>query len=410
MKNYKKEQKQDSKKSFDSKNFLIYFPLLLICAVIAGIFGETIMRNYIAKDIYSPYSYYNEVNLANINPSNPGFIISEPKNVVVSHDVKISETISNLKSSFVLVFKKLEVPTISDKLVSAENSEIEVGDLLYNNYYYDLQKPLFVGFIITSDGWALAPLDPKLELAKEDLVAIDSNRKIYDLAEISELNDDGLIFFRLNDVKNFPIRKNLAKSDFFLGQSFLALKDLNSADYLTLNTLKDKSGLLSSEDSNLSLGFSLASVEMKNSFVFNLAGDLAVIVNNKGDLIPAFSYNYQWKNLVDKNFSARPFLGVNYLDLSDIKFASSTNDINKGALLFSDGLSEAVIKNSPAEKAGLKEGDIITWVNNYELSSKNDLAEIMSLYQLGDKLNISYLRNNVEQKTELTLEARDLDL
>lgn len=399
--------KLEQSRKIEVKNLWLYLLLLLVCAGVAGIFGGTVMRDYLMKDIYAPYSYYNEVNLDNLNPSNPSLIIREPKNVVVNQDVKISETINNLKPSFVSVFEKIDVPTIASKLIDGE-PEVDNGQIDYN-YYYDLRDPLLIGFVITSDGWAIASVDDDFDFLKTDLIVIDNNRRVYELADLSAVNDDGLIFFRLNDAKNLVVRKNLAKTNFFLGQSLLAFKDLNSVSPLSLSSLREIETVLSSESSNLSLELSVPAIEIKNSFVFNLAGDLAIIVNSKGELVPAFSYNYQWQSLIEADSPGKPFLGINYLDLSDVKIASSTQDLNKGALLFSDGKVPAVLSNSPAAKAGLKEGDIITWINNYELNSGNDLAEIISLYRPGDKLTINYLRKTEALKLELTLESIPLN-
>jgi len=396
-----KTEKKQTKK-FDYRSSWIFLPLLLICAIVAGIFGETIMRTYIAKDIYSPYSNYNEVNLGNLTAASPGLIIRDPKKVVVNQDVKISETINSLKTSFVSVFEKIEVPVLADKKITDASSSVESIDY---NYYYNLNKPLFIGFIITSDGWVVAPIGDDFDFLKNDLVVIDSSRRVYEVSDLSTINSDGLIFFRLADARNLPIRKNIAKSDFFIGQSLLAVKNLNLISPLNLVSLSEEADLLNSESSNLNLGFSLASLELKNNFIFDLAGDLAAIVNNRGELIPAFSYNYQWLSLMNVNDLGRPLFGVNYLNLSDIKIASSSTDINKGALLFSDGKVPAIMKDSPAAKAGLKEHDIITWINNYEINSDNDLAEIISFYKPGDKLNLIYLREGTELKSELILEA-----
>ena len=396
-----KTEKQQAKK-FDYNSSWISLPLLLICAIVAGIFGETIMRTYIAKDIYSPYSNYNEVNLSNLTAASPGLIIRDPKKVVVNQDVKISETISSLKTSFVSVFEKIEVPFLADKKNANGDSSVENIDY---SYYYDLNKPLFIGFIITSDGWAVASISDDFNFSKKDLVVIDSSRRVYEVSDLSAVNGDGLVFFRLADARNLPIRKNIAKSDFFIGQSLLAVKNLNLVNPLNLVSLSEKADLLNSENSNLNLGFSLSPLELKNNFIFDLAGDLAAIVNNQGELIPAFSYNYQWLSLMNVNDLGRPLFGVNYLNLSDIKIASSSTDMSKGALLFSDGKVPAVMKNSPAAKSGLKEHDIITWINNYEINNDNDLAEIISFYKPGDKLNLIYLRDGKELRSELILEV-----
>lgn len=393
----KTEQKKEQKNNY--RLSWIYLPLLLICAIIAGIFGETIMRTYIAKDIYSPYSQYNEINLGNLTAASPGLIIRDPKKVVVNQDVKISETVNNLRTSFVSVFEKIEISE-TDKKLSGSSSDN--NDTNYN-YYYNLNKPLFVGFIITSDGWVVAPVSSDFNFLKENLLVIDNSRKVYEISDLSKINSDGLIFFRLNEAKNLPVKKNISKSEFFIGQSLLAVRDMNLVTPLNLVSLSEKADLLNSENSNLNLGFSVESALLKNNFIFDLSGNLAAIINNQGGLIPAFSYNYQWQNLMELNSIGRPFFGVNYLDLSYIKIASSSNDINKGALLFSDGKVPAVIKNSPADKLGLKEHDIVTWVNNYEINGDNDLAEVISFYKPGDKLNLVYLRAGKELRSELVL-------
>ncbi|OQB43576.1 MAG: Serine protease Do-like HtrA [Parcubacteria group bacterium ADurb.Bin159] len=71
--------------------------------------------------------------------------------------------------------------------------------------------------------------------------------------------------------------------------------------------------------------------------------------------------------------------------------------MEKGAWLKSGENLPAIIKNSPAELAGLKEGDIISWINNQEINTYNDLANIISGFNPGDTINITYLRNGEEK-------------
>lgn len=393
-----KEKKTILKSSY--KSSWVYLPLLLICAIVAGIFGETIMRTYIAKDIYSPYSYYNEINLGNLTATNPALVIRDAKKVVVSHDVKISETVSAVENSLVRIFKKIEGQALTAKL----KTEAEQGASLVDySAYYNLEKPLLLGLSITTDGWAVASVDKDFDLEKEELVVIDSTKKIYEISDMLAVNDDGLIFFRLADVNNLPVRNNVSKSDFFLGQSFLSFASHNSVHSLSLISLTEKE-LLSSDSSYLNLKLSVNEKELKNNFIFNLAGDLAVIVNNEAELIPAFSYNYQWQSFLKAALVERPFFGVNYLDLNNIKIASKDVDLNKGALLLSDEKNPAVVPGSPAKKAGLKEQDIITWVNNKEVGVDGDLAELISNYKVGDKIKVAYLRAGEEFIVEIVLE------
>ena len=63
-----------------------------------------------------------------------------------------------------------------------------------------------------------------------------------------------------------------------------------------------------------------------------------------------------------------------------------------------------VTKESPAEKAGLQKGDVITKVNDSAVSSPEDLFEIIHNYKPGDKVKILYTRDGKLQNTSATLE------
>lgn len=62
-----------------------------------------------------------------------------------------------------------------------------------------------------------------------------------------------------------------------------------------------------------------------------------------------------------------------------------------------------VIINSPAEKAGLKEGDIISKIDNQVLNKMSDLRKYIYTKQPGDVVKIKYIRNNREAEVDVTL-------
>jgi serine protease Do len=71
----------------------------------------------------------------------------------------------------------------------------------------------------------------------------------------------------------------------------------------------------------------------------------------------------------------------------------------------SDGGAEIteVTKESPAEKAGLKEGDIITKINNDKVTDADDLYKAIGKYKAGEKVNITYKRNGKESTIPVEL-------
>jgi len=62
-----------------------------------------------------------------------------------------------------------------------------------------------------------------------------------------------------------------------------------------------------------------------------------------------------------------------------------------------------VVKSSAAEKAGLKEGDVITNVNGKEIKAHEDLVATIDKLKPDDVVNVTYLRNGKSQKVKATL-------
>jgi serine protease Do len=62
-----------------------------------------------------------------------------------------------------------------------------------------------------------------------------------------------------------------------------------------------------------------------------------------------------------------------------------------------------VMEKTAAEKAGLKEGDIITRLNDKIIDDPNDLSKVIGTYKPEDKITVTYKRNGKEEKVTVTL-------
>ena len=371
------------------KNTILIISLSVVCGLAAGVFGGIITHNYISNSISSPYTNQ-EVNLTNLNNANSNLVIQDPKKVVINQDQKISETISSLSTSMVSVFKEI-------------NSKTDIDPASPD--YYSLDKPLFLGLIMTSDGWVMSSLsdEMKKDFSAKGFIAVASDRKIYKIDEISVLKNlpGDIIFFHLASANNLSVRKTAPRSELTLGQSLLVIDNQNNAWPTNLASFKKTPDILNSDSINARLELANNSDALqKNSLVFNLSGDLVAIINADKEVTPSFAYDSYWQSLWKTGETVRPFLGVNYLDLASAKIPSK--NLDKGALIYPLD-KVAVIKGSPAAVAGLVAGDIITWIDNNELNKANDLADIIATYKSGDKITISYLRDNQEKQVDVTL-------
>jgi len=372
------------------KRFWLLIVIVIACGLSAGIAGEIFTRVYIIKDWSLPV-LSSDVNLTDLSAANSGLVIRNPQKVVVNQDVQVAETLAGVQPVLVSVFKMVNQTATT----SAQNLN-----------YYELDQPLFTGLIMTADGWIVAPLpnNLKIDFKIKNYVAITSDRRLYKIDQLANLKNipAGLLVFHLAGASNLPVKKIVARSDLSLGQSLLVVNGTNSVWPTTLTALTPATAVLSSEavSANLNLAGAVNN-NWRNSLVFDLAGDLAAIIDNNQEIIPAFTYDALWRSLLPTNKSVRPYLGVNYLDLSKVKMAA--NNLDKGALLYPTVDQAAVLKNSPAQAAGLKAGDVITWINNQEINATNDLAAVLSTYNAGDKITITYVSAGQEKEVGVTL-------
>lgn len=370
-----------------NKRFWLIILVTIICGLSAGVLGEIVTRVYILKDFSLPY-FYSELNLSDLQEASSGLVIRDAKKVVVNQDVKVTETIASIRPGLVGVFKEIAVD-------SAATAKPE---------YYNLNKPLFIGLIMTADGWVLTipSTELKANFKAKNYVAIAGDRRIYQIDEVAEPKNlpGDLLIFHLAGAANLPVKKIVPRTELTLGETLLAINNLNSVWPTTLTALEEPA-ILNSDLSNIRLSLAAADDGLKNSFVFDLAGDLAAIVAGDQEVIPAFSYK-PFLQVFKEDQTARPALGVNYLNLSKVKTAAVSGD--KGAWLYPTPTAPAVLKGSPAETAGLKAGDVITWVNNQEIDATNDLADVLSLYRPGDKVTLTYQRDGQERTAAVKLE------
>jgi len=128
---------------------------------------------------------------------------------------------------------------------------------------------------------------------------------------------------------------------------------------------------------------------------------------NLGFAIPI---NYAKKDLEEvKKYGKirRPFLGVRYIVLNKEIAEQNKLPVDYGALIIRERLGEeAVVKGSAADKAGLKEYDIILEIDNEKITEKNPLAEILQKYKFDEEIKLKVLREEKEITLKVKLEEK----
>ncbi len=101
-----------------------------------------------------------------------------------------------------------------------------------------------------------------------------------------------------------------------------------------------------------------------------------------------------------------PFIGVRYTMIIPGSDQAKQYGVDGGALVMGDAESPAIIPNSPASKAGIKSGDIITAIGDTKLTVKQTLADTIPRYKIGDTIKLTIIRDGKEQILSLVLEER----
>jgi serine protease Do len=144
---------------------------------------------------------------------------------------------------------------------------------------------------------------------------------------------------------------------------------------------------------------------------FNMNGEVvgvntAIFSPNGGNVgiafaIPASVVKQVTDQLIHSGSVTRGFLGVGIQDVSkDIANSVGLKDA-RGALVTEPS------KDSPADKAGVKSGDVITQVDGKDVSNALDLSRTIAGKNPGTKVELTIWRDGKEQK--ITVELGKLD-
>jgi serine protease Do len=104
------------------------------------------------------------------------------------------------------------------------------------------------------------------------------------------------------------------------------------------------------------------------------------------------------QQLINQGFVTRPYLGITPQTLDSYTAALNRLPIDKGAIL------QRVYPNTPADKAGLKNGDIVIRFNNKEIPTAEALVQEIQSSQIGAEVQIVFVRNKETKTTTARLE------
>lgn len=380
-----------------------------IFGMASGIVGEIVARVYILEEAFN-IPLFGDINFQDNDYGGSSLVIRNPSKVIVEQNTKVEESKNSAKRSIVGIFAKK-----TDEKIANNN------DVLFDvNEYFQYNEELGSGIILTSDGWILTDfISEKMKnyllvnnsLATttknaylDDFIVVTSDKKIYKVDNIV-LDPVSMFSFwhiEANDlpVKNFTSKKNLQN-----GEILLAVNWDGWSEVTTLVS-KEKEPVLI-ESSSLMVEYLTLDKKLNENFngnfLFNLNNDIAALINSEGKILSTDSITPALNSLLNTGKINPIKIGINYINLSGLIKLKENKLPENGLLVYKDDKGVAVIKDSPADIAGLKEGDIITAVDNIILNNENTLQEFLSKHVRGDEITLYFTRNNEKNQAKIIL-------
>ena len=100
---------------------------------------------------------------------------------------------------------------------------------------------------------------------------------------------------------------------------------------------------------------------------------------------------------------ARPWIGIFYVAITPALAEEEGLPVEYGALVESTGSEPAIFPGSPAEAAGLEDGDIIVAIDGEQVGPDADLSMLIVPHAPGDTITLRVLRDNSTREVQVTL-------
>lgn len=126
---------------------------------------------------------------------------------------------------------------------------------------------------------------------------------------------------------------------------------------------------------------------------------------NIGFAIPINDLKGLISSVLETGQLQQPYLGVRYVSLTDDLAYQYNLSVNRGAYIVPSSGGSSIVQGSPADKAGLKEKDIIVKVNNTGIDEKTSLTSALSQFKVGGNVSLSVVRGGKTITVHATLEA-----
>lgn len=277
------------------------------------------------------------------------------------------------------------------------------------------------GVIVSGDGYILTNKHVISGASKINVVLDDgTSYEDVKLVATDPLND--IAFLKIEGASNLPAVKLGNSKTIKVGQQVIAIGNA-LGQYQNTVTSGIISGLgrsITASDDSTSESEQLNDMIQTDTAInhgnsggplVNAAGEVIGIntatadsssVENMGFAIPISSVKGMLSQLIEKGSAKRAYIGVYGVEITAELAKNYNLPVSNGAYLYSSKYS-AVISGSPAEKAGLKDKDIIVAINGAKVGVNGSMSNLIGEYKPGDTVQLTVIRGEDEKAVNVTL-------
>lgn len=306
---------------------------------------------------------------------------------------------------------------VSPSVVSVLTSTSQTSRY-YNQQYQ--QEGAGTGMIVSSNGYIMTNKHV-VDGADTVTVVLPDGRKyenvdvlgsdpLNDVAFLKIKNVSGLPAITLGDSKTIRIGQSVVAIGNALGQyqnsvtsgivsgtgrPVVASSSNSEADAESLTDLIQTDAAINSGNSGGPL------LNLKGQ-VIGINTAIAEDAQSIGFAIPISATKGLLNHVIKTGKVERAYLGVQYVSITPTVKDQYDLSVGKGDYVTADRGS-SVQQNGPADKAGVKDKDIITAVNGFKVGEVASVSSLISEYEPGQKVELTVLRGGREIKLTATL-------
>jgi serine protease Do len=346
--------------------------------------------------------------------------------------ITLSPQVQAINDAFTAASKTVNATVVNIKIVTETKRNNSMRDLFkffggpegFENLPEDdqgMQKSEGAGsgVIISTDGYIITN-NHVVDEAKEDgITVILSDKKEYKAKLIGKdpLTDLAVIKVEAN---NLPVAHIGNSDEVAIGEMVIAVGNplgLNSTVTSGIVSAIGRGALGLNRDRYAVENFiqTDAAINPGNSGggLFNLRGSLiginsAIATRTGGYMgygfaIPANLMKAVALDIIEDGKVDRGYIGISLRPVDEVSAKSLKLEKVIGALV------DDILKDSPAEKAGIEPGDVILELDGKPVNSSNDLQSLVAQRRAGDKVNLKIWRDGKSITKSVTLKKRDDD-